>query len=140
MKLHPTPIAAAVAMTLLSMAAAHAQSADKPADASLGTVKVTGIRASLEQSLTKKRNAESIVEVVTAEDIGKMPDKNVADSLAHVPGVTTTSAVTAAKAVARAPSAPRASALRVSQPRMFRPSAVRGWRNGCRRRPRNSRS
>ena len=35
-------------------------------------------------------------------------------------------AVTAAKAVARAPSAPRASALRVSQPRMFRPSAVRG--------------
>ena len=92
MKLHPTPIAAAVAMTLLSMAAAHAQSADKPADASLGTVKVTGIRASLEQSLTKKRNAESLVEVVTAEDIGKMPDKNVADSLAHVPGVTTTSA------------------------------------------------
>ena len=59
---------------------------------SLGTVKVTGIRASLEQSLTKKRNAESIVEVVTAEDIGKMPDKNVADLLAHVPGVTTTSA------------------------------------------------
>ncbi len=93
MKLNRTPIAAAVAMTLLGMAAAaHAQTADKPSDASLGTVKVTGIRASLEQSLTKKRNAESLVEVITAEDIGKMPDKNVADSLAHVPGVTTTSA------------------------------------------------
>ena len=92
MKLHRTPIAAAVAMTLLSMAAAHAQTADKAGETSLGTVKVTGIRASLQQSMDKKRNAESLVEVITAEDIGKMPDKNVADSLAHVPGVTTTSA------------------------------------------------
>ncbi|TMH05827.1 MAG: TonB-dependent receptor, partial [Betaproteobacteria bacterium] len=56
------------------------------------TVVVTGIRGSLQQSLARKRNADSHVEVITAEDIGKMPDKNVADSLQRVPGVTISSA------------------------------------------------
>jgi len=51
-------------------------------------VTVSGIRGSLQKSLTQKRNADSHVEVITAEDIGKMPDKNVADSLSRVPGVT----------------------------------------------------
>ncbi|MDB6044015.1 MAG: chiP-II [Gammaproteobacteria bacterium] len=53
---------------------------------------VTGIRASVEHSLEAKREATSVEEVVSAEDIGKMPDKNVADSLTRVPGVTTSSA------------------------------------------------
>src|SRR5258706_13643695 len=60
--------------------------------ATLEEVVITGIRASLEQSLETKRNANSVVEVVTAEDIGKMPDKNIADSLQRVSGVTTSSA------------------------------------------------
>jgi iron complex outermembrane receptor protein len=55
-------------------------------------VVVTGIRAALEESLEKKRAANSVVDVVTAEDIGKMPDKNIADSLQRVPGVTISSA------------------------------------------------
>ena len=55
-------------------------------------VVVTGIRASVEQSLERKRASTSVVEVISAEDIGKMPDKNVADSLTRVPGVTTSSA------------------------------------------------
>ena len=46
----------------------------------------------IEKSLEAKREATSVVEVITAEDIGKMPDKNVADSLARVPGVTISSA------------------------------------------------
>jgi iron complex outermembrane receptor protein len=54
----------------------------------LQEVTVTGIRAALEESLTLKKESTSVVEVVTAEDIGKMPDKNVADSLKRVPGVT----------------------------------------------------
>jgi iron complex outermembrane receptor protein len=58
----------------------------------LQEVVVTGIRASLEQSLTIKKQSTSVVEVITAEDIGKMPDKNVADSLKRVPGVTISSA------------------------------------------------
>jgi iron complex outermembrane receptor protein len=49
------------------------------------------VRAALEQSLRQKRNADSVVEVVTAEDIGKMPDKNVADAIQRLPGVNTQS-------------------------------------------------
>ncbi len=66
---------------------AQAQEA-QPADAGVQTVVTTGIRASLQQALNVKKNAEQHVDVVTAEDIGKMPDKNVADSLSRVPGVT----------------------------------------------------
>jgi len=46
----------------------------------------------VQQSLNVKRNADARVEVISAEDIGKMPDKNVADSLQRVPGVTISSA------------------------------------------------
>ena len=56
-------------------------------DTSVQKVTVTGIRASREQSLAKKRNADSVMDVVTAEDIGKLPDKNVADAVERVPGV-----------------------------------------------------
>ena len=56
------------------------------------TITVTGIRASLKKSLDEKRLADTHIEVITAEDIGKMPDKNVADSLSRVVGVTTSSA------------------------------------------------
>ena len=58
----------------------------------LQEVVVTGIRGSQEESLKAKRNAVAVEEVISAEDIGKMPDKNVADSLARVPGLTTSSA------------------------------------------------
>jgi len=51
-------------------------------------ITVTGIRASLESSARIKRNTPTIVEVVTAEDIGKLPDVSIADSLARLPGVT----------------------------------------------------
>ena len=63
-----------------------------PSDQGLQEVVVTGIRYSLEKSLETKRNADSVIDVVTAEDIGKMPDKNIADSLQRVPGITISSA------------------------------------------------
>jgi TonB-dependent receptor len=93
-RLCATPIAAAVALALLSMSAAQAQTA--PAETSAETkadgkqpekVVVTGYRYSIEKSLDQKRNANAVVDVVTAEDIGKFPDKNVADALQRVPGV-----------------------------------------------------
>jgi iron complex outermembrane receptor protein len=75
----------------MGMAAqAQAQSADTPTGEAQ-TVIVTGVRAALEQSLRQKRNADAVVEVVTAEDIGKMPDKNVADAIQRLPGVNTQS-------------------------------------------------
>ncbi len=67
--------------------------ADSPADTSgLDEIVVTGIRTSTEESLAEKRKSTELIEVVTAEDIGKMPDKNVADSLSRLPGLTTSSA------------------------------------------------
>jgi iron complex outermembrane receptor protein len=48
---------------------------------------VTGIRASIQASLNAKRSNEMVSEVVTAQDIGKFPDKNVADSLGRLTGV-----------------------------------------------------
>jgi len=99
MKTKLTPIAAAVAVALAGAisAPAFAQTAAAPAAAASAAgddvqrVEVTGIRASLQNSINQKRNSESHVEVITAEDIGKLPDKNVADSLARLPGVTISS-------------------------------------------------
>ena len=51
------------------------------------TVEVKGIRASYASSLGAKKNADAVVEVVTAEDIGKLPAKNVADTVQRLPGV-----------------------------------------------------
>jgi iron complex outermembrane receptor protein len=50
-------------------------------------VVVTGIRASLAKSLQAKRSADSIVDVITTEDVGKFPDQNIAEALQRVPGV-----------------------------------------------------
>jgi iron complex outermembrane recepter protein len=63
-----------------------------PGAVTLPGVTVLGIRESLERSLEIKRNADSVVEVITADDIGKLPDKNVADALQRLPGVTISSA------------------------------------------------
>ncbi len=49
---------------------------------------VTGIRGSIASSLDAKREATSIVEVISAEDIGLLPDLSIADTLARLPGVT----------------------------------------------------
>ncbi|WP_232495418.1 TonB-dependent receptor [Novosphingobium kaempferiae] len=70
--------------------AAQAQEAAPAAEAPAaedGAIVVTGYRKSIEESLRQKREANAFVDVITAEDIGKFPDKNVADSLQRVPGV-----------------------------------------------------
>ena len=52
-----------------------------------GEIVVTGIRASIQASLNQKKRNDMVSEVITAEDIGKFPDKNVADSLGRLTGV-----------------------------------------------------
>jgi iron complex outermembrane receptor protein len=69
-----------------------ALAAAAPDDNALQEIVVTGIRKSVELSLEAKRDSTEVTEVVTAEDIGKMWDKNVADSLARLPGITTSAA------------------------------------------------
>lgn len=66
--------------------AAQAQDAAAEEDV-LEEVVVKGIRASLTQSLQTKRNAITVVDAITAEDVGKFPDKNLAEALQRVPGV-----------------------------------------------------
>ncbi|MCG8557020.1 MAG: TonB-dependent receptor [Proteobacteria bacterium] len=53
-------------------------------------IEVRGIRGSIEAALTKKRNADAIVDAISAEDVGKFPDENIAESLQRVPGVSIT--------------------------------------------------
>lgn len=55
-----------------------------------GEIVVTGYRRSIEQSLQRQRDANAFVNVITAEDVGKFPDRNVADALQRVPGVVIT--------------------------------------------------
>lgn len=56
-------------------------------DAKTADIIVTGIRASLEKARDKKKNSKQIVDAVVAEDVGKLPDNNVPEALARVPGV-----------------------------------------------------
>ncbi len=55
----------------------------------LGAVVVNGISNSIQSSLNTKMNSDDIVEAISAEDIGKLPDVSIADSLARLPGLAT---------------------------------------------------
>ena len=86
MKYRKSVLTAAIVSSLAF--GAQAQEAAAPASATdLDTIQVVGIRGSMEKSLDTKREARSHVEVVTAEDIGKLPARNVADTLQRLPGV-----------------------------------------------------
>jgi iron complex outermembrane receptor protein len=80
------PIAAAVSALLLPVGAYAQEVPVEPAV--LESVVVTGIRHSIESSVAIKRGSDSIVEAVSAEDLGKLPDVSIADSLARLPGLT----------------------------------------------------
>ncbi|MEP7242904.1 MAG: TonB-dependent receptor [Gammaproteobacteria bacterium] len=87
-----TLIGTAVAMALFGRnGGAQAQQQPTSGTASDGSaleeVVVTGIRASLRESLETKRNSTAFVDAITAEDVGKFPDKNVAESLQRIPGI-----------------------------------------------------
>ncbi|RFP12891.1 MULTISPECIES: TonB-dependent receptor [unclassified Duganella] len=82
-----TIIAAVVAEMLMMMgASAQTSSEAKPLDTG-PVVVVSGIRASLSSSLTTKRIQDGVVDAVSAEDAGKFPDTNIAESLQRVTGV-----------------------------------------------------
>ena len=51
------------------------------------TVKVTGIRRGIEAAISVKKNNDSIVEAISAEDIGKLPDQSIAESISRLPGL-----------------------------------------------------
>ena len=81
-----TPIAAGCAMMLsMSSGAVYAQA--ESATPTTSTVTVTGIRKGIEDAISVKKNSTSIVEAISAEDIGKLPDISIAESLARLPGL-----------------------------------------------------
>ncbi len=84
--LKKTGIATALA-ALVSTAGANAQSGNNIEDGTLEEIVVTGIRASLERSMDVKRDSDGVVDAISAEDIGKFPDTNLAESLQRITGV-----------------------------------------------------
>ncbi len=84
-KLLPQLITLIVSTSALNVAYA----ADEQTEAAPGSqvVEVRGIRDTLKKNLAGKRDSQNIVDTVNSEDLGKFPDKNVADSLQRVPGI-----------------------------------------------------
>ncbi len=88
-------LATAASLMALSIAGtAAAQTADQTGrekgnetEPSTSDIIVTGIRGSLQRNLDIKRESSGVVDVISAEDIGKFPDSNVAASLQRLPGV-----------------------------------------------------
>lgn len=83
--------AAPAVVLMLAAAPAAAQQADQTAAAEAGEeeIVVTGYRKSLQTALSNKLNSDRIVESVSAEDIGRLPDNSIADAIARLPGLTT---------------------------------------------------
>lgn len=87
------PVETPEAVKAAADAKAKAEAAKKAAAAKAGTtmldtVTVTGIRRGIEEAIAVKQNATSIVEAISAEDIGKLPDSSIAESIARLPGLT----------------------------------------------------
>ena len=83
-----SPIAAACATLLaLSGPLSYAQQTADTSSQALGSVVITGIRKSLDTSLDLKRTSQGMVDGIVAEDIGKFPDTNLAESMQRISGV-----------------------------------------------------
>ncbi|MDB5466549.1 MAG: TonB-dependent receptor [Phenylobacterium sp.] len=78
------------AVAVICAAGTPALAAD--AAPAVSEVVVTGIRESLQRAIEIKRSSDDHVEAISADDIGKLPDKNVADALQRIAGFNTTSA------------------------------------------------
>jgi len=84
-----TLVASLIGAGLLSATSAWSQEV-APANAAATTViTVTGVRAAAESAQTIKKNSDEVMDTIVADDIGKFPDTNVAQTLAHVPGIQT---------------------------------------------------
>ncbi|HEY2706914.1 MAG TPA: TonB-dependent receptor [Caulobacteraceae bacterium] len=81
-----------IAAILCAAAPAMAATDTDTGASAVSEIVVTGIKESLQRAITIKRESVDQVDAVSATDIGKLPDKNVADALQRIPGVNTESA------------------------------------------------
>src|SRR5262245_35353427 len=86
-RISPAQTVAATVAALLAGATGTAFAQESTSDEPLQSVVVTGIRHSIESSIAVKKQNDSIVESVTAEDIGKLPDTSIAESISRLPGL-----------------------------------------------------
>jgi iron complex outermembrane receptor protein len=86
-KLSPVAAACTVLVTAMSGQAMAQTGAAPVADAPMTTVTVSGIRRGIEDAISVKKDSTSIVEAISAEDIGKLPDVSIAESIARLPGL-----------------------------------------------------
>ncbi|WP_313979029.1 hypothetical protein [Iodidimonas nitroreducens] len=84
-----TSSAMALALAINPVFAQQVDPADNEDETALEEIVVQGFRSSIENSIAAKRGNSSIVEAISAEDIGKLPDVSIAESLARLPGLTT---------------------------------------------------
>jgi len=84
-----SPVATGCAIFVAALAnPAVAQQQNTGAEAApMATVTVTGIRRGIEDAISVKKDSTSIVEAISAEDIGKLPDVSIAESIARLPGL-----------------------------------------------------
>lgn len=84
-------LASSIAVVLGTAATVPAMAQDseeqKVQEKKVEVIQVSGIRGSMKANINAKRFSNSVVDVITAEDIGKFPDKNVAESLSRITGV-----------------------------------------------------
>ena len=80
-------VAVPLQISLLTLAIGQAYAQSDTQAGKLETVVVSGIRASAQSSVAVKKNAMEVVDAITAEDIGKLPDTNVAETITRIPGV-----------------------------------------------------
>lgn len=66
----------------------YAQQDEDKADKGIEEVVVTGFRQSVLNAIDAKRNSDTVIEAISADDIGGLPDVSIADSLSRLPGVT----------------------------------------------------
>jgi len=93
-----TALSLAIAIALGMPGMVQAQTAPA-AEGELEEIVVTGIRAGIESAIAVKQESMSIVEAISAEDIGKLPDTSIAESISRLPGLTSQRAEGRASAI-----------------------------------------
>ncbi|HEY5289551.1 MAG TPA: TonB-dependent receptor plug domain-containing protein, partial [Caulobacteraceae bacterium] len=87
MKFRRTLLIGSASLAALAISVDSAMAADANSGTTVQEVVVPGIRQSLEKAIAIKRVSENSVDAISATDIGKLPDKNIADALQRLPGV-----------------------------------------------------
>ena len=76
-----------IALSAPTLAAEEADATKKNVEEEIEVIQINGFRKSIIESINLKRYSSNIVEAISAEDIGKLPDSSIAESIARLPGL-----------------------------------------------------